>query len=186
MTTITRHFEFDMGHRVHKHESKCAYLHGHRYGVDVTCTAQELDVIGRVIDFAEVKRIVGQWIDDNWDHNVMLHEDDPLLRAYVPDGGDTWDEWARRGVYQTEGLALLHPFNGPLKGLTAAPIFNGRLPFVVPNGENTTAEIIAKLLFEKATELLKDYGIAVTSVRVNETPNCWAEYSLEMHNALSR
>lgn len=187
MTKITRRFEFDMGHRVHGHESKCAYLHGHRYCVNVTCTAPSLDAIGRVIDFSVIKSAVGTWIDANWDHNVMLHEDDPLLHAYVPDGNDTWEDWASRGLYEkTSGLAALNPFSGPLAGLTSRPIFNGRMPYVVPNGENTTAEIIAKILFENASRLLNDYGITVVSVCVDETPNCWAEYNLEMHSKQSR
>jgi len=183
MIKITRHFEFDMGHRVLGHESKCAYLHGHRYGADITVTAEELDSIDRVIDFSEVKRIVGKWIDDNWDHNVMLHINDPLLRAYVPEDGMSWDEWIDDGP---QSVMKLSTFSGPLTGLTSEPIFNGRLPFIVPDCQNTTAEIIAKVLFEKATELLSPCEIQVVEVRINETPNCWAVYNLEMNNASSR
>lgn len=78
--TITRIFGFDSGHRVLGHESKCAHLHGHRYTAEVTVAATELDSLGRVIDFSKVKEVVGGWIDEHWDHNMILHPNDPLRR----------------------------------------------------------------------------------------------------------
>lgn len=38
-----------------------------------------------------------------------------------------------------------------------------------------TAENLAELLVGKAGGFLKDFGIEVQSVRVYETPNCWAD-----------
>lgn len=74
--TVTRTLEFDAGHRVHNHESKCATLHGHRYRVEVTAQARELDGIGRVIDFSILKEKVGGWLDEQWDHNVIVWRED--------------------------------------------------------------------------------------------------------------
>lgn len=79
LTEITRKIEFDAGHRVYGHESKCAHLHGHRYVAEITVTADELDSLGRVIDFSVVKNLVGGWIDDTWDHNLLLNDQDPLF-----------------------------------------------------------------------------------------------------------
>lgn len=73
---ITRKLEFDAGHRLVGHESKCANLHGHRYVAEITVEANKLDKVGRVIDFGVVKGIVGQWLDTEWDHGMLLHEDD--------------------------------------------------------------------------------------------------------------
>ena len=81
MITITRLFHFDYGHRVLGHEGKCKHLHGHRGVVEVTVVAPDLDELGRVIDFSCVKQVVGDWIDSHWDHNILLHERDPLLQA---------------------------------------------------------------------------------------------------------
>lgn len=81
MITITRKFEFDSAHRVLGHEGKCRHLHGHRYVAEVTIQAPELDPLGRVIDFGVVKQIIGGWIDQNWDHNALLHCQDPLLQS---------------------------------------------------------------------------------------------------------
>jgi 6-pyruvoyltetrahydropterin/6-carboxytetrahydropterin synthase len=73
---IKRRLEWDAAHRVLRHESKCATLHGHRYIALVTCSAPELDACGRVIDFGVVKEVVGLWIDDNWDHTTLVNRDD--------------------------------------------------------------------------------------------------------------
>lgn len=74
--TITRRFQFCAGHRVYQHESKCNNLHGHNYVLYVTVTASELDSLGRIIDFSVLKKELGDWIDNNWDHKFILSKDD--------------------------------------------------------------------------------------------------------------
>ena len=76
MITITRKIEFDAAHRVMNHESKCSTIHGHRYVVEITATAPDLDKIGRVIDFSVLKQKIGTWLDENWDHNAIVYCDD--------------------------------------------------------------------------------------------------------------
>jgi len=79
---ITRIVEFDAAHRVMKHESKCATLHGHRYKVEITAEASQLDPVGRVIDFSVLKDRIGGWIEERWDHTTLLnHEDTEVLEA---------------------------------------------------------------------------------------------------------
>ncbi|MEM7617738.1 MAG: 6-carboxytetrahydropterin synthase [Pseudomonadota bacterium] len=58
--------------RVIGHENKCKYLHGHRYVIEATFVATQLDNIGRVVDFGVIKQKLGKWLDDNWDHNCIL------------------------------------------------------------------------------------------------------------------
>ncbi len=79
MITCTRRIEFDAAHRILNHESKCKMLHGHRYVLEASFVANNLDNLGRVIDFGEVKQILGQWIDDNFDHNTILSCEDKNL-----------------------------------------------------------------------------------------------------------
>jgi 6-pyruvoyltetrahydropterin/6-carboxytetrahydropterin synthase len=86
MVTCTRRLEFDAGHRVTRHESKCAHVHGHRYRVEVTCHAQALDQAGRVVDFGAVKARLGTWLDDALDHGYLHHPDDPVA-VYLRDAG---------------------------------------------------------------------------------------------------
>ena len=81
--TCTRVIEWDMGHRVYRHESKCSHPHGHRYRAEITATAPALDPQGRVIDFSVLKSEVGGWIDTNWDHGFMLFNEDPALAVML-------------------------------------------------------------------------------------------------------
>lgn len=77
--TATRKLEFDAAHRVKLHESKCKNLHGHRYVVEVTAEAPELDALGRVVDFGVLKEKLGSWIDEHWDHQTILFDEDKAL-----------------------------------------------------------------------------------------------------------
>lgn len=74
--TCTRRIKFSAGHRVMGHENKCATPHGHNYVVDITAEADNLDHIGRIIDFSVLKEKIGGWIDEHWDHTFLLFEDD--------------------------------------------------------------------------------------------------------------
>ena len=116
MFTITRHFRFDAGHRVLLHESKCRHLHGHDYHVELTVSAPELDSLGRVIDFSVLKQIVGTWIDDNWDHNLLLNKDDPFCsmitlvnngrRPYLFIGNPTAENIAKELFHRSQVLLV--------------------------------------------------------------------------------
>jgi 6-pyruvoyltetrahydropterin/6-carboxytetrahydropterin synthase len=37
--------------------------------------------LGILLDFSEIKRVVGEWIDLHWDHNLLLNSQDPLANA---------------------------------------------------------------------------------------------------------
>ena len=74
--TIMRRIKFCAGHRLHRHESKCAFFHGHNYVADFYVTGDEMDAVGRVIDFGELKRAFKGWIDEHWDHGFLLCEED--------------------------------------------------------------------------------------------------------------
>ncbi len=79
MITCTRRIEFDAAHRIMNHESKCKMLHGHRYALEASFAATKLDELGRVIDFGEIREVLGAWIDDNLDHNTILSIHDQKL-----------------------------------------------------------------------------------------------------------
>ncbi len=153
MPTIMRKFSFDYGHRVLKHESKCKHLHGHLGIAEVSVWAPALDSLGRVIDFSVLKNLIGSWIDNNWDHNILLHKDDPLLEA--ADILDTLDDGYRE---------------------IGEGIFAGKSPYITES--NPTAENLAKELYCVCRALLPE-PLKVTHVRFWETPNCCADYSEE-------
>ena len=74
-------FTFDAAHRILGHAGKCAYLHGHTYRLEVTVSAEKLDRLGMVIDFDDLKALVGKAVLDRWDHATLLSADDPLAEA---------------------------------------------------------------------------------------------------------
>jgi 6-pyruvoyltetrahydropterin/6-carboxytetrahydropterin synthase len=79
MVTAERYHDISCGHRVAGHESKCQYLHGHNYRIHFVVGSDELDSIGRVMDFSVIKTKLCMWIEDNWDHKFLMWEHDPLL-----------------------------------------------------------------------------------------------------------
>lgn len=154
--TITRRVRFDAGHRVLRHESKCAHLHGHGYTALVTVRAPELDSLGRVIDFGCLKQVIQGWVDAYWDHNMILHPDDPLSNLYrLAAHGDNPTKSDVGGIFQG--------------------VFGGKAPYMMPENTNPTAENLAHELYFQVQPLLPK-EIAITRVRLYETPNCYADF----------
>lgn len=83
MYEVTRRIEWDMGHRVHLHGGKCRSPHGHRYTAEITCVSNELTPEGFVVDFGEIKRRVGGWIDERLDHTFAYDRSDDLMRSWA-------------------------------------------------------------------------------------------------------
>lgn len=87
--TATRYHDFSTGHRVYGHESKCAHLHGHNYRVHFTVEAEQLDNIGRVLDFSVIKTKLCNWLEEHWDHKFLVYSADPwapTLEKIDPEG----------------------------------------------------------------------------------------------------
>jgi 6-pyruvoyltetrahydropterin/6-carboxytetrahydropterin synthase len=84
MITASRKIGFDAAHRVMGHEGKCRFIHGHRYTAVLYAQADELDNLGRVVDFSVLKERVGGWIDEYWDHGAIFNNHDmPAKRAVM-------------------------------------------------------------------------------------------------------
>lgn len=79
MFRVTREICFCYGHRLLHYEGKCRHLHGHNGKAVITLQADTLDPLGMVMDFTRLKHVVGSWIDEQLDHKMLLHRDDPLL-----------------------------------------------------------------------------------------------------------
>lgn len=81
MITITREHEICCGHRVYKHEGKCKNIHGHGYKFELTLSAldSKLDELGRILDFSVVRNLLCEWLEKNWDHKLLLWNEDPLF-----------------------------------------------------------------------------------------------------------
>ena len=49
---------FSSGHALRGYKGKCENVHGHNYRVQVTLAGPQLDSIGLLVDFTELKRVV--------------------------------------------------------------------------------------------------------------------------------
>ena len=74
--TIMRRIKFCAGHRLHGHGGKCEHFHGHNYVADFFVTGDQVDSVGRVLDFADLKARTKNWIDENWDHSFLVFDQD--------------------------------------------------------------------------------------------------------------
>lgn len=79
MFRVTREIDFCYGHRLLNYEGKCRHLHGHNGKAVITIEAPTLDNRGMVLDFGDIKQVVSTWIDENLDHRMILHRDDPAV-----------------------------------------------------------------------------------------------------------
>ncbi|REK18550.1 MAG: 6-carboxytetrahydropterin synthase [Planctomycetota bacterium] len=81
MFRVTRQIDFCYGHRLLNYDGKCKFLHGHNGRAVITVEAAELDRRGMVVDFSDIKRLVSNWIDENLDHRMILHREDPAVEV---------------------------------------------------------------------------------------------------------
>jgi 6-pyruvoyltetrahydropterin/6-carboxytetrahydropterin synthase len=86
MFRVSREIEFCYGHRLLNHAGKCRHLHGHSGRAVITLESAALDECGMVADFAELKRVVGGWIDERLDHRMILQRSDPFVAIFQQHG----------------------------------------------------------------------------------------------------
>ena len=90
---ISKEIEFDAGHRVPLHESKCKNPHGHRYRLKVEIEGKlitEGPESGMVRDFSIVKQLMMERIHDVYDHSFIIDEQDVEMRSIFADVLDVW------------------------------------------------------------------------------------------------
>jgi 6-pyruvoyltetrahydropterin/6-carboxytetrahydropterin synthase len=61
---------FAAGHALRGYRGKCENVHGHNYKVEVLVQGEELDAIGLLVDFVEVKRLI-QGVVEYLDHRFI-------------------------------------------------------------------------------------------------------------------
>ena len=79
MYTVTREIRFCYAHRLTGPDQTWRHLHGHNARLLITLASADLDRIGMVMDFTQLKRVVGGWIGEHLDHKTLLHREDPLV-----------------------------------------------------------------------------------------------------------
>jgi 6-pyruvoyltetrahydropterin/6-carboxytetrahydropterin synthase len=154
---IQKEIEFDAGHRVPNHESKCRNPHGHRYRVVVSLEGEIVEEAGApdegmLIDFGNVKTLLVNLVHDPLDHGFIVYEgDQDLLDCF---------EW-----YDPTKVKA-----GPIGG---APWKIIRFPYI------PTAENLAVWCWEQLEPAVEDYwrgNLRLFDVEVWETPTSSASY----------
>lgn len=153
--TASRYHDFSSGHRVVGHENKCRHLHGHNYRIHFHCQG-DLDELGRVIDFGVIKSCLCEWLERNWDHKMILWEEDPM-----------WKEMFERYTNAITSTISASPLQMEVQGSVVLVPFN-------PTAEN----MAVFLLNEVGPAELDGSGVTLTKVVIEETRKCSAEASL--------
>lgn len=90
--TVSKEVEFDAGHRVPNHKSKCRNPHGHRYRLRVTIAGEIVQTPGAsdegmLADFGDLKTLMTTKVHDVLDHGFIMYEgDEKMIGAF--DYGD--------------------------------------------------------------------------------------------------
>jgi 6-pyruvoyltetrahydropterin/6-carboxytetrahydropterin synthase len=75
MFEVTIEETFAAGHALRNYRGKCENVHGHNYRCQVTLQGEQLDSIGLLVDFVELKRAV---------HSVLDRMDHQWLNEFPP------------------------------------------------------------------------------------------------------
>lgn len=75
--------DFSAAHRIMKgYQGRCRNLHGHNYIVKVTLGCEKLNEFDFVMDFADIKTLFDTWLAENFDHTILIAEDDVSLLQF--------------------------------------------------------------------------------------------------------
>ncbi|SEF73314.1 6-carboxytetrahydropterin synthase QueD [Lachnospira multipara] len=88
MYSVTTKAEFDAAHFLAGYPGKCKNLHGHRWSIEATLKGEELDELGMLVDFTDIKRDLKE-ICDNFDHSLIMKKDSlkpATLEALMDEG----------------------------------------------------------------------------------------------------
>jgi len=163
MHIITRKIEIDAGHRIAEHDSKCRNLHGHRYVIEATISGDLIQTgseAGMVKDFGYLKSVMMAEIDDVFDHTLILSIDDPIITNIAPSG----TSGAIRTKFDEDHYSYYE-----VQGLDATRVILIKPP--------PTAENLAAIWFHILRTPLMILRAVLVSIKVFETPNCWAVYT---------
>lgn len=73
----------NIAHRLMNYNGPCENIHGHTYHFEIDISSNKLDQLGMVIDFSTLKKICDNWIQANWDHSILVADQDTELKNLV-------------------------------------------------------------------------------------------------------
>ncbi len=158
----TTSFDLQYAHRFYGFQGEAQYLHGHTGVLTIEVEGEINKGVNMVFPCNEIKKIAWELLQ-NFDHALVLREDDPLLPAILK-------------VYEDQGIKDGHP-NNTMKG----PAFKTDLATAYPDcrlvvtKETMTVEGMIKIVYDLLKEKLPISKITFTS-GVN---GAYEEYSKE-------
>jgi 6-pyruvoyltetrahydropterin/6-carboxytetrahydropterin synthase len=77
---LTKEFDFETAHALDGYSGKCKDIHGHSYHLKVTVIGEpsqdcNLSDCGMVVDFGDIKKIVRDFVYEEFDHRLILRDD---------------------------------------------------------------------------------------------------------------
>jgi len=90
---VVKQIEWEMGHRLLNHNSKCRNPHGHHYRLELSLqgeinSTKDQSNEGMVIDFGDIKIILVKQILDIVDHAFMVWDKDQILMKFYKENPD--------------------------------------------------------------------------------------------------
>jgi 6-pyruvoyltetrahydropterin/6-carboxytetrahydropterin synthase len=141
----TKLMEISASHRLIKnYQGKCRNLHGHNYVIFLTFGCNTLDENDFVLDFSVVKQHCNAWLDDHWDHAIIISSDDQPLLDFA--------------------------------------IEQKQKHYVIPEGKNTTVEVLCQHLYEQLSHQVMSrlnstqQIVDILNVEIWETSTAQAHY----------
>ncbi len=87
VNSVVRKHKFDMGHRLLNYQGACRHAHGHEYHIEIFCEYSATNDLGLGIDFADIKKRLCTWLDENLDHGFACNPiDDSMLKLLYSEG----------------------------------------------------------------------------------------------------
>lgn len=109
--TAERYHDISVGHRVFGQGGKCEHLHGHNYRIHFTVRGmmEDVDDVGRVLDFSVIKERLCLWLEEHWDHKFLICDEDPWrgLLAEIDREGVVWVPFNPTAENMGEYLCLI-------------------------------------------------------------------------------
>jgi len=209
MFVISKSFEFAAAHSVHSQRlkrewaggdyPKCRRLpgHGHNYRLTVFLTG-ELDDSQMITDFGHL-RWLKEFIDDCFDHKLILGTDDPAFRIFFEklgliEGGElrlpfetkitVVDSGYRIETFSGSSLPLKevssHLFitfgSSPLQSDPILDFYQRLVDGIALFKGSPTSENLARFFYYFVRENVRPLGVNCYRVSINETPNSCASY----------
>ena len=149
MRSIT-HFDIQYAHRFYGFQGEAQYLHGHTGGLTIEVEDTVNPGVNMVYPCNEIQKIAWNVIK-NFDHALILREDDPLLPAILD-------------VYEKQGIKNGHPRN-TMKGEAFRTELAQAYPDcrLVVTKETMTVEGMIKIVYDLLKDKLNIAKITFTS-----------------------